>query len=99
MAFVQPTAEGDDEAESKAGPDKDAPRMQLGQEGIPPKLRKSPGFIICSVQHELPFIRESGLFLPLSVAWKHLYLTKISRGLKSEYFANQGLKQLSFGNF
>lgn len=51
MAFVQPTAEGDAEAESKAGPDKDAPRRQLGPEGIPPKLRKSPGFTICSVQH------------------------------------------------
>lgn len=51
MAFVQPTAEGDDEAESKADPDKDATRMQLGPEGLPPKFRKSPEFTICSVQH------------------------------------------------
>lgn len=35
----------------KDGPDTDAPRRQLGQEGDPPRLRKSPGFTMCSVQH------------------------------------------------
>lgn len=51
MASVQPPAEGDAEAEPEAGPDKDAPRRQLAPEGTPPKLRESPAFTVCSVQH------------------------------------------------
>ena len=61
--------------------------------------QKSPEFTTC-LRTTLSSLYQGEWAIPsIPVVRENHYLTKISRGLKSEYFANQGLKQLSFGEF
>lgn len=93
-AICYPAAEADDEAGLEAEPDNAAIGTQRGTKGSGGALN-SP---LVSGQHYLSSHQPERVTPCTFVTWKNLHLTKLTRALKRECFANQRRQQFLFGH-